>query len=228
MLRETGHLKMVSTKGKIKVVLGMTFLLIIVIVCGCIFKSLQTKQREREEIAQLFQVYQPYGLVYNEEKNRLYYNGELVRYFEDIISTEHYIKWPERNGEVDVYAERNDSGEISGVNSFTHEAFTERTSYMRESTYGLEVMINKGGYTDNVEEMVKERIAEEYEIYEQYGLIYDRKSDRLYYNGDLVGYFEDRSISHFFGPFEDSTIKVYAVRDKHGDITELDVDTGIQ
>lgn len=228
MLRETGHLKMVSTKGKIIVVLGMTFLLIIVIVCGCILKSLQTKQREREEIAQLFQAYQPYGLVYNEEKNRLYYNGELVRYFEDIISAEHYIKWPNRNGEVDVYAERNDSGEISGVNSFTHEEFTERTSSMKESTYGLEVMINKGGYTDNVEEMVKERIAEEYEIYKQYGLIYDIKSDRLYYNGELVGYFEDKPIGHFFGPFEDSAIKVYAVRDNQGNITGLDVDTGIQ
>lgn len=202
MLRETGHLKMVSTKGKIKVVLGMTFLLIIVIVCGCIFKSLQTKQREREEIAQLFQVYQPYGLVYNEEKNRLYYNGELVRCFQDIVSAEHYIKWPNRNGEVDVYGERNDSGEIAGVNSFTHESFTERTSSMKESTYGLEVMINKGGYTDNVEEMVKERIAEEYEIYKQYGLVYDIKSDRLYYNGDLVGYFEDKPIGHFFGPLK--------------------------
>lgn len=188
---------------------------------------MQTKQREREEIAQLFQAYQPYGLVYNEEKNRLYYNGELVRYFEDIISAEHYIKWPNRNGEVDVYAERNDSGEISGVNSFTHEEFTERTSSMKESTYGLEVMINKGGYTDNVEEMVKERIAEEYEIYKQYGLIYDIKSDRLYYNGELVGYFEDKPIGHFFGPFEDSTIKVYTVRDNQGNITGLDVDTGI-
>lgn len=55
-------------------------------------------------------------------------------------------------------------------------------------------------------------------------MVYDIKSNRLYYNGDLAGYFEDKPIGHF----ENSMVKVYAVRDKHEDITGLDVDTGIQ
>lgn len=221
-------MKKVSKKGKIIVAFGVTFLILAFIMCMWILKTSQTIQREREELTQLFQKYQPYGLIYKEEENRLYYNGELVRYFEDIISAEHYIKWPNRNGEIDVYAKRNASGEISGVKPFSHKEFAERTSAMKESTCELEITNIIDGYTDNVEQMVKQRIAEEYEVYKQYGLVYDIKSDRLYYNGELVGYFEDKPIGHFFGPFEDSTIKVYAVRDKHGDITDLDVDTGIQ
>lgn len=87
-------------------VLGIAFLLLTVIACTWILKSTQAEQREREEIAQIFQPYQTYGLIYNEKENRLYYDGELVRYFEDIVSSDYYLKWPNQNGTVDVGAER--------------------------------------------------------------------------------------------------------------------------
>lgn len=46
---------------------------------------------------------------------------------------------------------------------------------------------------------------------------------RLYLDGELVGYFEDKELNHYFGPYEDSTIKIYAMRDKNGDLSGLDV-----
>ena len=33
-------------------------------------------------------------------------------------------------------------------------------------------------------------------------------------------------LKHYFGPFEDSMVKIYAVRDKQGNLTGLDVDEG--
>lgn len=212
-------------KKKISItVFGIAFLLLAVIACTWILKSTQAEQREREEIAQVFQPYQSYGLAYNEKENRLYYNGELVRYFEDIVSANYYLKWPRQNGTVDVYAERNASGELTGVNPFSQQEFSARTSSLQTAICELEISNTIDGYTGDLENMVKERIAEAYEVYRQYGLTYDRESDRLYYNEELVGYFEDRRISHFFGPFEDSTIEIYAIRDRDGVLTGLDVD----
>lgn len=205
-------------------VLGIVFLLLAVIGCTWILKSAQAEQRERKEIAQIFRPYQSYGLIYNEQENRLYYNGELVRYFEDIVSANYYLKWPSQNGTVDVYAERNASGELTGVNPFSQQEFSDRTPSLKTAICELEISNTIDGYTGDVEKMVKERIAEAYEVYRQYGLTYDRESDRLYYNGELVGYFEDKQINHFFGPFEDSPIKIAAVRDENGILSGLDVD----
>ncbi|MDO5602842.1 MAG: hypothetical protein Q4G07_08740, partial [Oscillospiraceae bacterium] len=110
------------------------------------------------------------------------------------------------------------------VKAFTQEEFSDRTPSMK--TAGNELIINIDGGISNgdIEEMVKRQIAEAYEVYQPYGLTYDKESDRLYYNGELVGYFEDKQIKHFFGPFQDSSITIYAIRDENGALTGLDVE----
>lgn len=210
-------------RKKIKV-LGIIFLLLTVIICTRIFNFTQAEQRKREETAQIFSPYQSYGLIYYEKEDRLYYNGKLVRYFEDIVSSDYFLKWPNQDGTVDVYAQRDESGRLTGVNSFGQQEFSRRTPSMKTTTGELEISNTINGYTDDVEKMVKERIAEAYAPYQQYGLIYDMEKDRLYYNGELVGYFEDRELNHSFGPFEDSIINIYAIRNKDGVLTGLDVD----
>lgn len=212
-----------AQKRPIIIAFCAAFILLAVIACAWFLKSAQDKQRQRKEYADIFEAYEPFGLLYNEKENRLYYEDKPVRYFEDIISTEHYLKWPYQNGTVDMYAERNASGELIGVKPFNQQEFSDRTSSLKNAGHDLDITISIDGYTSDVEEMVKASISEAYEIYRQYGLVYDMDSDRLYYDGELVGYFEDKEIEHYFGPFEDSTIKIYAVRDKNGNLTGLDI-----
>lgn len=199
------------------------FLLLAVIACTWFLKTTQYTRRQKIEYANIFEVYTPFGLLYSERESRLYYGDELVRYFEDIINTDHYLKWPNQNGTVDVYVERNAAGEIISIKPFNQQEFIDRTSSLKTAGHDLEITNNIDGYTSDVEEMVKERISEEYEIYRQYGLTYNIDSNRLYYEGELVGYFEDKAINHYFGPYEDSIIKIYAIRDKNGDLSGLDV-----
>lgn len=222
--RNDVHIEASHKKKRLITVLGAAFLLLAVVFLWIVVDAAQAAQREWEEIAQVFQPYEPYGLVYREKENRLYYRGELVRYFEDIVSMAHYLKWPNQNGTVDVYAERDIAGELTGVKAFTQEEFSDRTPSMK--TAGNELIINIDGGISNgdIEEMVKRQIAEAYEVYQPYGLTYDKESDRLYYNGELVGYFEDKQIKHFFGPFQDSSITIYAIRDENGALTGLDVE----
>ena len=173
-------------------------------------------------------------MVYDKEEDRLHYNGELVRYFEDIVNADHYLKWPNRDGKVDVYTKRSASGALISVNTFRQQEFSDRTPSLESSICELEICdlesantINCDGYTAEVEEMVKEQIAEEYEVYQQYGLTYNQERDRLYYGGELVGYFEDKQIGHYFGPFDDSSLKIHAVRDREHNLSGLDVDDSI-
>lgn len=226
MLRNIDRTEKASSKRRTVMAAGTAFLLLTVIVCTCILKSTRAEQREREETAQIFKPYESYGLVYNEKENRLYFNGGLVRYFEDIVSDDYYIKWPNHNGTADVYAKRDASGKLAGVSPFSKQAFSDRTPSLENAVCDLEISntISMNGYTDDVDEMVQERISEEYGVYRQYGLIYDMESERLYYEGELVGYFEDKQKNHYFGPYEDSPIKIYANRDRNGNLTGLDAD----
>lgn len=213
---------------------GVGLVILAIITANWYINSIQQEHRKREEIVDIFETYEPYGLVYDKEKDRLYYNGELVRYFEDIVNADHYLKWPNLDGKVDVYTKRNASGALVSVNTFRQQEFSDRTPSLESAIYELEICdletantISCDGYTAEVEETVKERIAEEYEVYQQYGLTYNQERDRLYYGGELVGYFQDKQIGHYFGPFDDSSLKIYAVRDRDHNLSGLDIDDSL-
>lgn len=221
-------------KALLIAVVGVGLVILAIIAVNWYTNSIQQEHRKREEIADIFETYEPYGLVYDKEKDRLYYSGELVRYFEDIVNEDYYLKWPNRDGKVDIYAKRNASGALISVNSFRRQEFSDRTPSLESAICELEICdletanaISCDGYTAEVEETVKERIAEEYEVYQQYGLTYNQERDRLYYGGELVGYFEDKQIGHYFGPFDDSSLKIYAVRDRDGHLSGLNVDDSL-
>lgn len=215
-------------KKSTAVIIGVMGL--ILAAAGLLFSTRRasSNQQKREEIASIFEVYQQYGLTYNKKDDRLYYNNELVRYFEDIVNEDNYKEWPHKDGTVDVYAVRNESGKLVGVEPFDQQAFADRTPLMKDSIYELQITQSISnsvdGYTKDIEEQVKYSIESAYEIYQPYGLTYDRESDRLYYEGELVGYFEDKELAHTFGPFDDSEIIIYALRDKQGKLEGLEVE----
>lgn len=71
-------------KRSIIVPLFISFLLLAVVACTWFLKAEQDTQIQRQEYAEIFRDYAPFGLLYSEKENRLYYEDELVRYFEDI------------------------------------------------------------------------------------------------------------------------------------------------
>lgn len=72
-----------------------------------------------EELAKIYAVYEPFGLIYDKKQNCFYYNGKLVRSFIDILSSNgealssgkfkgsmRQINNPDGKGEVDIKAVR--------------------------------------------------------------------------------------------------------------------------
>ena len=41
----------------------------------------KAEQERRAEIAEKYSIYEPYGMTYDTEKDRFFYNGQVVRYF---------------------------------------------------------------------------------------------------------------------------------------------------
>ena len=100
-----------------------------------------------EELAELYAVYEPFGLTYDIEQDYLYYNGKRVRQFIDILTSNgepleggkfkgsmRQINSPDGKGEVDVYTVRdykktdtNGNGTLTDVKVYSQEEFDART-----------------------------------------------------------------------------------------------------
>jgi len=100
-----------------------------------IYAEIERKWAEIEETSrassvQTFSVYEQYGLTYKKETDRLFYNGELVRYFEDNQAPNGTFRGTVKlgaDGNIDVHAVRNSAGKLTGVEPYNQADFNART-----------------------------------------------------------------------------------------------------
>jgi len=165
-----------------------------------------------EDTAQRFAVYEKYGLTYNKATDRLYYNGELVRYFEDVYAVDAttYVTnaFPKQDGKIDVHGVRNAAGELTGMAVFSQAEFDARTAELKNPTpgtapqaFGGSTATGAGGNgtgpstssagSGTATEISSQELAQVYAPYEKIGITYDQKTDNLYYNDKLIRFFQD-------------------------------------
>ena len=179
--------------------------------------------------------YEEFGMVYDSDKDVLYYNGKLVRWFEDYyeLSAEERagIDFFNENGVVDVYAVRdfsnliqNDdgsfdpSGKIVGLKEFSDKEFAERDI---NAIKNPEV-----GYAAECGTLTADEAQAIADEYAAFGVTYDANIDQWYFNGEKVRFFQDVLTSNgesltggnFHGTIRsswnmDGTIDIYTVRD---------------
>lgn len=153
----------------------------------------------------IFKIYKPYGMVYDAAKDQLFYNGKLVRWFEDYYpvgdqqegaasGTDFFCE----DGIVDVFATRDfsnlpqnpdgshdPSGTLTGLQEFSQEAFDSRNIEAIKNPPLSEAIATEGGElsTKDLQDMAEE--------YRPYGVTYDPKTDQWYFNSEKVGVFLD-------------------------------------
>ena len=184
---------------------------------------------------ELFKPYAQFGLTYDASKNELTYNGKAVRWFEDYYTVENGIQagndFFNENGVVDVYAVRDltsivraedgsfdPSGKLTGVKEFSAEEFAARDIEAIKNPPPAVALTGDPPSAKELEDMAKE--------YEAFGVTYDIKNDRWYFNGEKVRFFRDVLTSNgeeltsgkFKGAIRtlgsaDGTIDIYTVRD---------------
>lgn len=186
-------------------------------------------------LAELFKPYAPFGLTYEAHKNELYYQGKMVRWFEDYYTIEDGIQagndFFNENGVVDVQAVRDltgivraedgsfdPSGKLIGVKEFSAEEFAARDIEAIKNPPPAVTLAGEPPSAKELENMAKE--------YAPFGVTYDEKNNQWYFGGEKVRYFQDVLTSNgesltggkFEGAIRNSwgisgTIDIYTVRD---------------
>ncbi len=178
-----------------------------------------------ESRAKMYAGYEQYGLSYNKSTDQLFFNEELVRYFEDYYpvgdnedGSYSGIDYFNENGTIYVHSVRdlsqatnNDpSGKLIGVESYSQAGFDARNieDLKNPPQYSIDEAGQDG--TDG------KTIEETFSVYATYGLTYNKEKNCLIYDGKTVRSFVDVLSSQgatrsMFN--EEGTIDVSAVRD---------------
>lgn len=152
-------------------------------------RETEARWQERvRETAEAFSIYEEFGMTYDREQNRFFYNGKMVRHFSDQIG-ESSNAFHHGEGVIDVIPLRDDGGNLTGLREASREEFEERTKSQEElqaqfpSDLEEDACMELGGLSEN--------FRKEYEIYEPFGLAYEEEGDGLFFEGEKVRYFLD-------------------------------------
>lgn len=162
--------------------------------------------------SEIYDIYEPFGLTV--DVGKLYYNGKLIRCFDDQIPMENFsvraIGYYEKSGVIDVRAIRkngNNTSELIGLEVLPQVEFQNR------------VIVDPA-------ESISKAATGMFDIYAEYGLRYDESQNALFYDGKRVRLFWD-SRSAYSQPVDsensfinnvsnwdvDGIIDLYTVRD---------------
>ena len=152
--------------------------------------------------ADRFRPYEAFGLRYDAEQDELWFNGRLVRWFEDYYplsgdGAQAGTDFFNKNGVVDVYAVRDrsgivraedgsydPSGTLTGVEAFSEEEFAARDIKALQNPAPPTAVAGDG-------ELSEEELEAIAETYAPFGVTYDAGENQWYYNGEKVCYFRD-------------------------------------
>lgn len=213
-------------------VLGLTAFKIAEVTCV----SADISADAQSEVPVSYSVYAPYGLRFNEAKNELMFEKELVRYFYDGVDfgdgtaavRRDYLN---ENGTVDVHTVRepiankdgstDPFGNLVGIERYSQEEFDKRDLSDLYSP-PLTVAYALGG-----DDPTAKSFSDRFASYKAFGIEYVEAQSvsgrgNVYYNGQLVDTFVDITPADGVFSFQSADgggIKVQTAYDKDGALT---------
>lgn len=182
----------------------------------------QTKSEEsrRTEIAKQYSIYNPYGMTYNKEKDRFFYNGQMVRYFKDQISAEHTNSFFFEDGVIDVEPVRDTNGTLTGLKQASDADFIART----EKQEKIKTEFEAAGITENSGsfELGDPNYRDDsLDTYTTFGVSYNQSTQKWMYNRKIIHILYDADHNTYYDSSASDGINLKVVRDKSGNIEKL-------
>ena len=168
----------------------------------------KAEQERRAEIAEKYSIYEPYGMTYDTEKDRFFYNGQVVRYFKDQINSNETNGFSYDDGVIDV------------------EPFNARTKEQE----ALKAELEKAGITagsGSFEQGDPNYRDDSLDAYAEFGVSYDKTSNHWMYGKKPIYILYDKEHYTFCDKGVSDGVSLNVVRDKDGNIEKLvSVDKG--
>lgn len=145
----------------------------------------QAEQTRRADTAQQYSLYAPYGMTYDTQKDRFFYNGQIVRYFKDTVSPEATNGFFYADGTVDVEPVRDADGTLTGLKAAPQADFDARTKRQAE----LEAELQRAGATaesGSFEQGDPNYREDSLDAYADFGVSYDSMTRHWTYRGEEV------------------------------------------
>jgi beta-lactamase regulating signal transducer with metallopeptidase domain len=121
-------------------------------------ETAKQEQERKEEIAGQYSVYSKYGLTYDQEKDRFFYDGRLVRFFADKLDESgSYNSFSYTDGDIDLRGVRNAKYELTGIEPVSQEEYDRRTAKIRASSKNLpDIQENAGAASADTDSVAVE------------------------------------------------------------------------
>ena len=132
-----------------------------------------------------YEKYETYGLKYNNEEKRFYYEGKLVRKFSDKKDASGNTEgFSFSDGEIDIEAQRSKTYKLEGLKVLTKEEFDKNTEKLKET-----IILNGVQSFEAGDDKVKDDTLEDYSLY---GVIYDSERELWRYEDKDIYIFYDQ------------------------------------
>lgn len=182
----------------------------------------QAKAEEirRNEIAEQYSVYEPYGMTYDKEKDRFFYDGQVVRYFKDQVNAENANSFFFEDGVVDVEPIKDANGTLTGLKQSSGADFKARTEKQEE----IKSELAAAGITGNSGsfELGDPNYRDDsLDAYTAFGVFYDKTSDNWMYEGKVIHILYDAGHNTYCDNGVSNGINLKVIRDKNGNIEKL-------
>ena len=165
-------------------------------------------------------------MTYDKEKDRFFYNGQMVRYFKDQVSAENTNSFFFEDGVVDVEPIRDTNGTLTGLKQSSDADFKARTEKQEE----IKAEFDAAGITGNSGsfEMGDPNYRDDsLDAYTAFGVSYDQATQKWMYDGKIIHIFYDADHNSYCDNSAGDGINLKVVRDKNGNIEKL-VETAAQ
>ncbi len=174
----------------------------------------------RDEIAEQYSIYEPYGMTYDREKDRFSYNGKIVRYFKDKVSEENTNSFFFDDGVIDVEPVRDNGGKLTGLKQSADEDFKARTKKQEEMKAEFEAdgITGESGCFEGGDQNYRD---DSLDAYIDFGVTYDKESDNWMYNEKAVHFLYDADYNIYCDNGINGGISLSVIRDKNGNIEKL-------
>ena len=180
----------------------------------------KAEEERRAGIAERYSTYAPYGMTYDAEKDRFFYNGQIVRYFKDQLNSDETNGFFYDDGVVDIEPIRDANGALTGLKQSSDADFNARTKEQEKVNAELE----KAGITaeSGSFELGDPNYREDsLDAYTDFGVSYDSASNHWVYDEKPVYILYDKNHYTFCDKSAGDGISLNVVRDQDGNIEKL-------
>lgn len=213
-----------------------------------ISKQEQAKKR-KESIAKSFSIYAEYGLTYDQEQDRFFYNGEMVKFFMDKLDEQdHYRVFTRPDGVMAIKAVRNNQNELTGITTLSQEEYdrlTKPTEKDQKNKLSGAVQQNASAANINgTSAVATERasavtshdatsaieigdpnyVDDSLNAYLNYGVSYDKNSKVWLFEGKPIHFLSDGENKTYINNSENAIkngVAIKVIRNSHGKIEQL-------